>query len=213
MGVRQMPYQKGNGKPQYAGMGIGGSGSGGGSTYVLPKASADTLGGIKVGTRLSINSDGVLSASDQSYTLPTASSDTLGGVKVGPGLSITDGVLSATHRLIKTVSGDGEKTYSQVISEMWSDFNSLTDSEKMTAYLVLVNNTGNYIYNVAGIRSNAVSFIYEDIFSSNDQKIITILVKNASSDFMFCTITSNGVTISNAANETMASTEHIMLYV
>ena len=96
MGVRQMPYQKGNGKPQYAGMGIGGSGSGGGSTYVLPKASADTLGGIKVGARLSINSDGVLSASDQSYSLPTASAETLGGVKVGTGLSITDGVLSAT---------------------------------------------------------------------------------------------------------------------
>ena len=96
MGVRQMPYQKGNGKPQYAGMGIGGSGSGGGSSYVLPKASADTLGGIKVGSRLSIDSDGVLSASDQSYSLPTASSEILGGVKVGLGLSISDGVLSAT---------------------------------------------------------------------------------------------------------------------
>ena len=37
---------------------------GGGSTYVLPVASADTLGGVKVGSRLSID-DGVLSANNQ----------------------------------------------------------------------------------------------------------------------------------------------------
>ena len=67
---------------------------GGGSTYELPTASADTLGGVKVGTGLSIE-DGVLSNDNATpYTLPTASADTLGGVKVGTGLSIEDGVLS-----------------------------------------------------------------------------------------------------------------------
>ena len=41
----------------------GGSSSGGGSTYVLPIASASTLGGVKVGSGLSIDgSTGVLSA-------------------------------------------------------------------------------------------------------------------------------------------------------
>ena len=39
----------------------GGSGSGGGS-YVLPVASSDTLGGIKVGSGLTIDANGVLSA-------------------------------------------------------------------------------------------------------------------------------------------------------
>ena len=39
----------------------GGIGSGGGGGYVLPIASASTLGGIKVGSGLSINSNGVLS--------------------------------------------------------------------------------------------------------------------------------------------------------
>ena len=64
--------------------------------YTLPTASADTLGGVKVGTGLSIT-DGVLSATEPTpYTLPTASADTLGGVKVGSGLSIADGVLSAS---------------------------------------------------------------------------------------------------------------------
>ena len=64
-----------------------------GSSYTLPTASADTLGGVKVGSGLSIE-DGVLSATG--YTLPAASADTLGGVKVGSGLSIADGVLSVT---------------------------------------------------------------------------------------------------------------------
>ena len=36
--------------------------SGGGSEYELPTASASTLGGVKVGTGLSINANGVLSA-------------------------------------------------------------------------------------------------------------------------------------------------------
>ena len=64
------------------------------TTYTLPEASADTLGGIKVGSGLNIN-DGVLSA--ESYTLPEASANTLGGIKVGSGLSIdANGVLSAS---------------------------------------------------------------------------------------------------------------------
>jgi hypothetical protein len=63
-------------------------------SYVLPEASSNSLGGIKVGSKLSI-SNGVLSANDQSYTLPEASSNSLGGIKVGSKLSISNGVLSA----------------------------------------------------------------------------------------------------------------------
>lgn len=66
-------------------------------SYELPVASANTLGGIKVGNRLSIDENGVLSADDQSYTLPVASASRLGGIKVGQNLSIDEnGVLSAT---------------------------------------------------------------------------------------------------------------------
>jgi hypothetical protein len=64
------------------------------SSYTLPTASTDILGGVKVGDNLTIT-DGVLSADDQTYTLPTASANTLGGVKVGDNLTIADGVLSA----------------------------------------------------------------------------------------------------------------------
>ena len=67
----------------------------GGSSYSLPVASAETLGGVKVGSNLSINESGVLSA-PAPYSLPVASAETLGGVKVGSNLSINEsGVLSA----------------------------------------------------------------------------------------------------------------------
>lgn len=66
--------------------------------YSLPTASANTLGGIKVGSRLSIDQNGVLSADEQTYSLPIASANTLGGIKVGNNLSIDqNGVLSATN--------------------------------------------------------------------------------------------------------------------
>ena len=69
---------------------------GGGEQYVLPIASSETLGGIKVGDNLTIGEDGELSAPTPTpaYVLPTASSETLGGVKVGNDLNIVDGVLN-----------------------------------------------------------------------------------------------------------------------
>ena len=95
----------------------------GANNYSLPTASATVKGGIKVGTNLSINSDGVLSATDtkysaattstaglmsaadkakldgiaaqaNKYSLPTASASTLGGVKIGSGITISSGTIS-----------------------------------------------------------------------------------------------------------------------
>lgn len=57
--------------------------------YILPTASQDTLGGVKVGDNLSIDSSGHLS-------VPVASASNLGVVKVGTGLTVDDeGVLSS----------------------------------------------------------------------------------------------------------------------
>ena len=61
--------------------------------YTLPNAGANTLGGVKVGTGLSIDANGVLSA--DGYTLPAATDQALGGVKVGTGLDVAeDGTIS-----------------------------------------------------------------------------------------------------------------------
>lgn len=58
--------------------------------YSLPPATASQLGGVKVGTGLSIN-NGVLSATP----LPTATTSVLGGIKVdGTTIKISNGVVS-----------------------------------------------------------------------------------------------------------------------
>ena len=67
---------------------------GGGGSYTLPIASGSTLGGIKLGTGLSIDGSGVVSVTGggSSYTLPTASTGTLGvtgAATVGTTLNIT----------------------------------------------------------------------------------------------------------------------------
>lgn len=63
--------------------------------YVLPKATDTTLGGVIIGSGITVDEFGRISA--QSYSLPTASGDVLGGIKVGENLSIDEsGVLSAS---------------------------------------------------------------------------------------------------------------------
>jgi hypothetical protein len=67
-------------------------------SYTLPIATPSVLGGIKVGTGLSINTtSGVLSViPDSEYVLPVATTSILGGIKVGRNLTIDgDGVLNA----------------------------------------------------------------------------------------------------------------------
>ena len=82
---------------------VGSSGNsiewGDGSSYTLPPATSNTLGGIKVGSNLSVTQDGTLSADAGQYELPVASTNTLGGIKVGERLSVTSGgVLSANDQ-------------------------------------------------------------------------------------------------------------------
>ena len=83
------------------------SGGGGGDTYTLPIATDTVLGGVKVGTGLTINSTtGVLDA--DAYTLPTATDTVLGGIKIGTGLTITNGVVSVVSGDITAVTaGNG----------------------------------------------------------------------------------------------------------
>lgn len=70
--------------------------SGGGTPYTLPTASAQTKGGVKIGSGLSMSGETLNNSNPTPYSLPTASAETLGGVKVGSGLSIEDGVLSTS---------------------------------------------------------------------------------------------------------------------
>ena len=66
--------------------------SGGGGSYVLPIASSETLGGIKVGSNLSINSEtGVLDATDTTYSAFTGTDgETAGSAGLVPAPATTD---------------------------------------------------------------------------------------------------------------------------
>lgn len=73
---------------------------GGGGSYTLPTASADTKGGVKIGVGLEMDGE-VLKNTNPTpatpYTLPIASDETLGGIKVGSNLTIEeDGTLNAS---------------------------------------------------------------------------------------------------------------------
>ena len=94
--MRLLPFMRAKNGFQFAGGGMDSDGGGGGGSYTLPIASDTTLGGVKVGDRLSINSStGVLSASDQST--PIATTETAGKVKPdGTSVTITsDGTITA----------------------------------------------------------------------------------------------------------------------
>jgi len=75
-------------------------------SIVLAQASSIQLGGVKIGSGISIAGDGTISAAV--YSLPTATTSALGGVKVdGSTVVINSGTISAT-RPLATSSTQGE---------------------------------------------------------------------------------------------------------
>lgn len=77
----------------------------GGGSYTLPTASAETKGGVKIGSGLSMEGEVLSNTNPTPYVLPTASAETLGGVKVGSGLTIEDGVIKDSSTVLTTLTG------------------------------------------------------------------------------------------------------------
>lgn len=90
-----------------------------GSTYTLPAATGSTLGGVKIGSNITVSS-GTISISktnvtnalgytppmtDTKYTLPTASAWTLGGVKIGSNITVNSGTISLTKANVTNALG------------------------------------------------------------------------------------------------------------
>ena len=83
-------------------------------TYLtsLPVASSSTLGGVKIGSGLTVAADGTISAAAQ-YTLPTASSSVKGGIKGGTGLTMSSETLNHSNSVTaKTAYGSTATTAS-----------------------------------------------------------------------------------------------------
>lgn len=152
-------------------------GAGGGGSYELPVASAETLGGVKVGNNLSID-NGVLSA-PAPYSLPTASDETLGGVKVGNNLSIADGVLSApapytppAYSTDETDTGrkwiDGSTIYERVYAMQ----SPLTVGADWVNTGITIPNISK-VLNVFGLRANGESYITLNAYIDNNEIKVT----------------------------------------
>ena len=89
------------------------------SAYTLPAATSSTLGGVKIGSNITVNS-GTISLSktnvttalgytppttDTKYTLPNATSSTLGGVKIGSNITVSSGTISLTKANVTSALG------------------------------------------------------------------------------------------------------------
>ncbi len=88
-------------------------------THTLPAATSSTLGGVKIGSNITVNS-GTISISktnvtnalgytppttDTKYALPTASAWTLGGVKIGSNITENSGTISLTKANVTSALG------------------------------------------------------------------------------------------------------------
>ena len=83
-------------------------------TYLtsIPIASSSTLGGVKIGSGLTVAEDGTISAAT-AYTLPTASSSVKGGIKVGTGFTMSSETLNHSNSVTaKTAYGSTATTAS-----------------------------------------------------------------------------------------------------
>lgn len=83
-------------------------------TYLtsIPIASSSTLGGVKIGSGLTVAADGTISAA-AAYTLPTASSSVKGGIKVGTGFTMSSETLNHSNSVTaKTAYGSTATTAS-----------------------------------------------------------------------------------------------------
>lgn len=110
---------------------------GGGGSYTLPIASNSTLGGIKVGSGLTINHEsGLLSADAQAVT--TATTGTTGVVKIGENINVkTDGTISvdlSDYAKSEVLSGYVETNELENYAEK-SDLNDYATNDSLSAYV------------------------------------------------------------------------------
>lgn len=89
------------------------------TSYTLPTATSSTLGGVKIGSNITVSS-GTISltkanvtnalgytppTTDTKYTLPNATSSVLGGVKIGSNITVSSGTISLTKANVTSALG------------------------------------------------------------------------------------------------------------
>ena len=118
--------------------------AGSGVPYTLPAATAEVLGGIKVGNGVSIDADGKLHVT-YSYTLPAATDEVLGGIKIGNGLKIdSSGIANPTVNNINVSTG-ADATFA-----LTQDANTVITCTNTPTLTLTTGTTGMYSAQIVG---------------------------------------------------------------
>jgi hypothetical protein len=104
------------------------------ATQTLTPATTSSLGGVIVGSGISVASDGTISASS-SYTLPAATSSIRGGVVVGSGILVSAGTISATASSV----GAAAASHSHAISDVTGLQSAIDGKQAAGTYATLVS--------------------------------------------------------------------------
>lgn len=95
---------------------------GSGSAYELPTATSYRLGGVKVGSGVSVTEDGTISVTGGTASVPVATKSTVGTVKIGSGLSIDrDGTLSLDVSAGSPIEALVKSVLAQHVGSTWND--------------------------------------------------------------------------------------------
>lgn len=138
-----------------------------GEHYTLPAATSDTLGGVKIGSGVNVDSSGEISVDP--YTLPVATSASLGGVKpVAKTTDMTQDVgVDSEGKLYIEPPESGGNVYSKTFAANHKNGDMYyTDDVRVTGYTpigVQVNSVYSGYSGVGGLfhRGNAlVVFVY-----------------------------------------------------
>ena len=147
--------------------------------YILPIASASTLGGIKVGDNLTIESDGTLNAEATEYQLPTASPTQLGGIKVGSGLNISDGILTPTVDTILSAVSANPVTNATITATVNTINGNITGLDSRVG--ILETSNSDIVNAISGIEGDITSLEDADETLSSDLSDLSSTVDSFSS--------------------------------
>ena len=179
------------------------------TSYTLPTATTDRLGGVKIGNNITVTEDGTISAHSESYTLPVATADTLGGVKIGEHITVTDdGTISAEAGVPQSVLDDIEALKKYLPTLPPSDITSITGIPSE----VSIGNSQTLVYPVEFTASGNSNVIVSDnagIVAKLDKakKLLSIYAGTTAP------LGDHIVNITNASQEILGSiTVHVKAY-
>lgn len=112
----------------------------GSDTFDLPTASAETFGGVKVGSGFDVYADGEIFVPELQYKLPYATQNTPGGVVVGKNIDVTDeGAISVGIGAFGEILVDSENFANESVTADKINDGSITSAKMAASTLNTIN--------------------------------------------------------------------------